>query len=76
MITQEMLDRAAIDYPIGSIYDDVVGSYKNCLVRYEPAQTGLGIEVGFGYVYWDGKWADKTGHNIELQKALEIIYKD
>jgi len=79
MITDEMLERAARDYPIGSVYDDVAGLYKNCIVRYVPSITGLGIEVGIGYVYWDGKWADGkhvSTHTTELEEARRIIYEE
>lgn len=53
------LEKAKRLYPIGTRYNDVRGVYLNTIADNTPNLLGNGgIEVGLGYVYYDGKWAE------------------
>ena len=80
MTSQELLQYAKDNYPLGTIYADVY--HKD---NYNMTKTVVGTFVYYdkpkpcitdgwgGFVYFDGRWANKS---FGLDEALKIIYDD
>ncbi len=72
MVTEEMLEKAKRDYPIGTIYIPLSNSgskeFTKRTAYRKPRELNSGIDVGFGYIYYHNKWA-------EIVKPIETIHE-
>lgn len=76
MNKNSILKYAEENYPIGTKYMSLVTTGSVCghkaEAKYKPRYLGHNIEVGYGYIYANGKWAEIIAENrIEINEGMK-----